>query len=357
MEPLADFRVLRQHRSVEDRGGTQGKQADHRPNFEPLGLAVGQAEHVVEEAVLFVPHARVAAQVPHRRGDPQEVFDELECHVRVVRIGHRQLGGDFQHVLAEQRHPGGAVGLFQIAAGRQRRAAIEHADVVQPEEAALEDVASRTILAIDPPGEVEQQLLEAALEPLLVSLALLPFLQAVREDRRPGVDRRIDVAEIPLVGRNLAVGVHVPLAQHQLQLLLAEIRIDERQCDHVKGQIPGRVPGILPLVRHRDHVAVVHVVPVVVARRGLAGRLEGVGAALFQPVVHVVVVKLLAPQHSGQGLTHDIGRVGVERRGSDAGVELVGLLAPRLQHVVELAAERTRPSCRSCEPTRRARCR
>ena len=192
---------------------------------------------------------------------------ELERHVRVVRIGHRQLDGDLEHVLAEEGHPGGAVGLLQVAAGRQRRAAVEHADVVQAQEAALEDVPPGAVLAIDPPGEVEQQLLEAALEPLRVALARLRLFQAVGEDGGPGMHRRIDVAEVPLVGRDLAVGVHVALAQHQLELLLAEVRVDERQGEDVEGEVPGRVPGILPLVRHRDDVAVVHVVPVVVARR------------------------------------------------------------------------------------------
>ena len=99
---------------------------------------------------------------------------------------------------------------------------------------------------------------------------VLRLFQAVGEDRGPGVHRRIDVAEVPLVGRNLAVGVQVVLAQHQLQLLLAEILIDQRQGNHVKGQVPGGVPRIFPFVRHRDHVAVVHVVPVVVARRRFA---------------------------------------------------------------------------------------
>ena len=82
---------------------------------------------------------------------------------------------------------------------------------------------------------------------------------------------------------------------------------------HMEGEVPGRVPGIFPLVRHGDDVAVVHVVPVVVARRLLAGRLERIGAALFEPLVHVVVVELLAPEHARQGLAHDVGLVGVER--------------------------------------------
>ena len=42
--------------------------------------------------------------------------------------------------------------------------AVEDADVVEAEEAALEDVAALGVLAVHPPGEVEQQLLEDALE-------------------------------------------------------------------------------------------------------------------------------------------------------------------------------------------------
>ena len=155
---------------LKNRRRAQGQQADHRPNLEPLGPAVGQAQHVVEEAVFLVPHAGLAAQVRHRRGNPQEMLGELEGHVHVVRVGHRQLRGDFQHVLAEQRHPGGAVGLLQVAAGRQRGAAVEDADVVQTEEAALEDVPPRAVLAVDPPGEVQEQFLETALEPFGVPL-------------------------------------------------------------------------------------------------------------------------------------------------------------------------------------------
>ena len=172
------------------------------------------------------------------------------------------------------------------------------------------------ILAVDPPGEVQEQLLEAALEPFLVALARLRLLQAVGEDRGPGMDRRIDVAKIPLVGRDLAVGVHVALAEHELELLLAEIRIDQGQGEHVEREVPGRVPGILPLVRHGDHVAVVHVVPLIVPRRGLPGRLVRIGPALLEPLVNIVVVELLRPEHPRQRLTHDIRRIAGRARGA-----------------------------------------
>ena len=51
------------------------------------------------------------------------------------------------------------------------------------------------------------------------------------EDRGPGVHRRIDIAEVPLVGRNLAVGMQVRIAQHQIQLLLGKVGVDQRQSD------------------------------------------------------------------------------------------------------------------------------
>ncbi len=72
------------------------------------------------------------------------MLDKLDGHVGVVGIRLRQLDGNFQHVLAEQRHPGRAVGLLQVASGRQRGAAIENADVVQTKEAAFENVAARS---------------------------------------------------------------------------------------------------------------------------------------------------------------------------------------------------------------------
>ena len=78
------------------------------------------------------------------RGDPQEMLHKLHGHVFVARVLGGNLHADIEHVLAEECHPGGAVGLFEMAAGGQRRAAVENADVVQTQEAALEDVLARS---------------------------------------------------------------------------------------------------------------------------------------------------------------------------------------------------------------------
>ena len=117
--------------------------------------------------------------------------------------------------------------------------------------------------------------------------------------RRPGVHGRVDVAERPLVGGQLAVRVHVPLAAQQDQLRLRELGVDVRERDAVEGEIPRRVPRVLPRVGHRDHVHVVQVRPLVVA--AAASATSGGGGPAGSPSSqrsHVVVVELLATRAS-----------------------------------------------------------
>ena len=51
-----------------------------------------------------------------------------------------------------------------MAARRQRLAAVEDADIVEAEKTALKDVAALGVLAVDPPGEIQHQLVENAPE-------------------------------------------------------------------------------------------------------------------------------------------------------------------------------------------------
>ena len=74
---------------------------------------------------------------------------------------------------------------------------------------------------------------------------------------RPSVHRRIDVAESPLVGGELAVRVHIPFPRHEQELGLGKFGVDQGEGDRVERQIPGGVPWILPFVRHRDDVRIV----------------------------------------------------------------------------------------------------
>ena len=156
----------------EDGDRRERQQADDRAHLEARARAVGEAQHVVEEAVLLVPHfVLVLANPVHGAGDPQRVLEELLDELLVERFVQRKLHGDAQHLLAEEHHPGRAVGLVEVAAGRQRRRAVEYADVVEAEKAAFEHIGAGAVLAVDPPSEIDQQLGKRVLEELDVAVA------------------------------------------------------------------------------------------------------------------------------------------------------------------------------------------
>ena len=250
----------------------------------------------------------------------------------------RELDRKLQHVLAEEGHPRRAVRLLEVAAGGQRGAAIEDADVVQAEEAALEHVLAEAVLAVDPPGEVQHELVEDRLQEVDVSLTTPGLLVAIQEQARKGVDRGVHVAEVPLVGGHLPVGVLVGTAKHQLHLLLGEIGVHDRQRQCVEGQVPGRIPGVLPLVGHGDDVLVQHVEPLRVPGVAIAV-MEWVGVVLVEPVVAIEEEELFAPQHAGDGLAHDVGRILTHGWRGDRLVELVGFTTPGGEDVVERLSE------------------
>ena len=331
-------------RLLDHRRGAQREESHQGTHLEPRGAAVGEPQDVVVEAVLLVPHAVRAGPV-HRRGDVVEVLHELEDHALVDRVVGGELDRELQHVLAEEGHPRRAVRLLEVAAGGQRGAAVEDADVVEAEEAALEHVLAEAVLAVDPPGEVQQELVERRPEEVQVRLAAQGLLGAMEEQRRKGVDRRVHVAEVPLVGGHLAVGVEVRAAEHQIHLLLGEIGVHDRQRQRVEGQIPGRVPGVLPLVGHRDDVLVQHVEPLRVPGVAITG-MERVGVVLVEPVVPVEEEELLAPEHAGEGLTHHVGRVFAHRWRRDRLVELVGFTKPVGEDLVERLSKG--PGSRAC---------
>ena len=221
-------------------GRAQRQQAHERAHLERDRRAVGHAHHVVVEAVLLVPQHGVAAGRVEGDRDPLEVRDELQRHVAVGRVVLGQLDGDLQHPLAVERHPRRAVRLLEGAAAGQRRRAVEDADVVEPEEPALEEVAVVGVLAVHPPGEVRQQPIEDAGQELAIALAADLRLALVDVERRPRRDGRVDVAEVPLIGRDLAVRMQVPGAQQELDLLLGEVDVHQRRA--ARSGRPGPTP-------------------------------------------------------------------------------------------------------------------
>ena len=124
--------------------------------------------------------------------------------------------------------------------------------------------------------------------------------------------RRIDVTKLPFIGRQLSIGMHVPLAGHQIQLPFGKIGIHQRKGDAVKGQIPGGIPGVLPFVGHGDNVKIVEMLPFVVASLAAGVRQRLHARVPVNPLLDIIVVKLFGPEHAGQGLTLDPFFIGAQ---------------------------------------------
>ena len=222
----------------------------------------------------------------------------------------------------------------------QHRRAVERPDVVEPEEAALEDVVAERVLAVHPPGEVDQQLVEGARQEVEVG----PAVDPEHRKRRPRLDRRVHVAEVPLVGGQLAVRVHVPLAAHQEQLVLRRRRMGLREHDAVEREIPRGEPRVLPLVGHREDVVAVQVPPLGVPPGLARGRRRRLRRVALEPARDVVVIELLAPDHAGERLAHDRGFVIGSVGGAERSVVLVGLARTIGERAVEAGTEVERQS-------------
>ena len=107
-----------------------------------LLAAVREAQPVVIKAVVVVPQAADRPPDSWRRrcrGSARRTC--WRCLRRRDRAASKSIA-ILQHRQAVHGHPSGAVGLFDVAAGGQRLAAVEDADVVEPQEAAFEDVVA-----------------------------------------------------------------------------------------------------------------------------------------------------------------------------------------------------------------------
>src|SRR5205814_538557 len=157
------------------------------------------------------------------------------------------------------------IALLDIASGRQRSAAVKDSYVVQSKKAALKDIFILRVFAVDPPCKVEQELMKDALKEHAIRVALLLLINFVDAPCSPCQHRRIDITKGPLIGWKLSIGMHVPLAHQQIKLALGKFTIDQRKRNTVEREVPGRIPWIFPLVRHRHYALVVQMPPVLIA--------------------------------------------------------------------------------------------
>src|SRR5256885_11797367 len=88
------------------------------------------------------------------------MFEEFGRDIFVDVILRRELDRDSHQVEGKHSHPTRAVALFEMAAVGKRVVAVEHADVIESEEPALEYILPLGVLAVHPPGERDQHLVE-----------------------------------------------------------------------------------------------------------------------------------------------------------------------------------------------------
>ena len=176
--------------------GQQRNDSDHGPHLQWNRRSFG-VQLIVIEAVLVVPKA-AAAEAIDGIGNGHEMLEKLRSHIFISGIALSQLEGNGQHRVAIKGHPGCAIGLLQKAACGQRLGAVEHTYVVQTQKAAGEKILAANVLAVDPPGEIEEQLLKdpRQVEPVTRAFAARDLVNA---PCRPGVNRRVHVGKLEFV--------------------------------------------------------------------------------------------------------------------------------------------------------------
>jgi hypothetical protein len=190
------------------RGGAQGQQSHHGTYLEPRRATVGKPQQFVVEAVFFVPHAIMAGFV-HGGGDIIETLRNLDDHVLVAGVMDGGLIREFQHVLAEERHPRRAVRLFEVAAGGQRGAAVEDADVVEARNPLSKTFFPKRSLRFSHQVKFSASLLNADLRKSRSASPRRACSVRCRKRVAKACTGGGHLTEVPLVRRHLTIGVQV----------------------------------------------------------------------------------------------------------------------------------------------------
>ena len=116
--------------------------------------------------------------------------------------------------------------------------------------------------------------------------------------------------------------------QEHPKLVHRILRIDQRQGDALKRQVPGGEPRILPFVRERHDPQRIQMLPMPVADASARVGRRPVGIVAIEPAADVEDVALLVPEHARESLPLDepfvVGCAGRVNRL----VKLIGLLPP-----------------------------
>ncbi len=88
----------------------------------------------------------------------------------------------------------------------------------------------------------------------------------------------------------------IPFAHDEIELSLGELDIDERKRETVKRQVPRRVPGKFPFVRHRHDTLVVEMTPAGITSLLAFLRRRWLSRVSVEPLFNDVMIKLFVPK-------------------------------------------------------------
>src|SRR5215831_1045186 len=108
----------------------------------------------------------------------------------------------------------------------------------------------------------------------------------------------------------------------------------------MKSVVPRSKPREFPLIRNREHVATVQVLPSTVATLVAFRRRRRLLGIAGQPVRNDVFVELLGPKQAGISLASDARTPVRTCIGELGGVELVGLANTKFEDLLERRAQR-----------------
>src|SRR5262249_20246197 len=126
--------------------------------------------------------------------------------------------------------------------GGQWHAPVEDADVIEPQKPTLKDVVVVQIFPIHPPRKVEHQFVEDTLEEHGIPLACPALLSLVYLPCRPGMDRRIGIAEGPFIGGELPRPVHITIFEEEKKMLLCKNAFRHSPLNPMESPVPRPPP-------------------------------------------------------------------------------------------------------------------
>src|ERR1051326_3058108 len=145
--------------------------------------------------------------------------------------------------------------------------------------------------------------------------------------------------------------MQVPFAHNQIELSLGELRVNERESNAMKREVPRGVPWELPFIRHRHHVLVVEMTPSGVATGQALVRRWRLARISIKPLIDDVVIKLLVPKKPGERLPLNRAVLLANRGRRELVIKLIGFGPSQFENCVKNRQTLRWSSCRRRAPT------